>query len=76
MGYPSLNACVVDLERSGRLVRVREEGVPHLEMAAIHLRVHERGGPALLFERPVLMDGSQSRIPVAINVDGIERRRR
>jgi 4-hydroxy-3-polyprenylbenzoate decarboxylase len=51
MGYPSLNACVVDLERSGRLVRVREEVDPHLEMAAIHLRVHEKGGPALLFEQ-------------------------
>lgn len=51
MGYASLNACVLDLERSGRLVRVREEVDPHLEMAAIHLRVHERGGPALLFEQ-------------------------
>ena len=51
MGYPGLNACVLDLERSGRLVRVREEVDPHLEMAAIHLRVHERGGPALLFEQ-------------------------
>jgi 4-hydroxy-3-polyprenylbenzoate decarboxylase len=51
MGYRSLAACVLDLERHGRLVRVREEVDPHLEMAAIHLRVHERGGPALLFER-------------------------
>jgi 4-hydroxy-3-polyprenylbenzoate decarboxylase len=42
---------VVDLERHGRLVRVREEVDPRLEMAAIHLRVHEKGGPALLFER-------------------------
>ncbi len=51
MGYRSLEACVLDLERNGRLVRVREEVDPHLEMAAIHLRVYERGGPALLFER-------------------------
>lgn len=50
MGYPSLDACVRDLERHGRLIRVREEVDPRLEMAAIHLRVHERGGPALLFE--------------------------
>src|SRR5690606_33847039 len=28
------------------------------------------GGPALLFERPVLMDGTESAIPVAINVFG------
>jgi 4-hydroxy-3-polyprenylbenzoate decarboxylase len=51
MGYRSLDACVLDLERHGHLVRVREEVDPHLEMAAIHLRVFEHGGPALLFER-------------------------
>jgi 4-hydroxy-3-polyprenylbenzoate decarboxylase len=50
MGYDSLAACVADLERNGQLVRVREEVDPHLEMAAIHMRVFDRGGPALLFE--------------------------
>lgn len=50
MGYKSLDACVRDLEANGHLVRVREEVDPRLEMAAIHLRVYERGGPALLFE--------------------------
>ena len=50
MGYDSLNACVRDLERHGHLVRVTEEVDPHLEMAAIHMRVYERAGPALLFE--------------------------
>lgn len=51
MGYKSLRECVTDLERNGHLVRVTEEVDPNLEMAAIHLRVHEAGGPALLFER-------------------------
>ena len=50
MAYTSLEACLLDLERNGHLVRVREEVDPNLEMAAIHLRVHESGGPALLFE--------------------------
>jgi 4-hydroxy-3-polyprenylbenzoate decarboxylase len=50
MGYPSLSACLRDLEAHGHLVRVREEVDPHLEMAAIHMRVFERGGPAVLFE--------------------------
>jgi 4-hydroxy-3-polyprenylbenzoate decarboxylase len=50
VGYRSLQACVADLERSGRLVRVGEAVDPHLEMAAIHMRVHEQGGPAILFE--------------------------
>lgn len=48
--YRTLEECVLDLERHGHLVRVREEVDPDLEMAAIHLRVHEAGGPALLFE--------------------------
>jgi 4-hydroxy-3-polyprenylbenzoate decarboxylase len=51
MGYKCLSACIADLERNGQLVRVKEEVDPYLEMAAIHLRVFERGGPALLFER-------------------------
>ncbi|HEV2129846.1 MAG TPA: UbiD family decarboxylase [Longimicrobiaceae bacterium] len=49
MGYSSLPQCVADLEENGMLVRVTEEVDPHLEIAAIHLRVFERGGPALLF---------------------------
>lgn len=51
MNYASLEECLLDLEKHGHLVRIREEVDPYLEMAAIHLRVHEAGGPALLFER-------------------------
>ncbi|MCF1715788.1 UbiD family decarboxylase [Flavihumibacter sp. RY-1] len=51
MAYSSLEAALLDLERTGQLVRIREEVDPYLEMAAIHLRVYEAGGPALLFER-------------------------
>lgn len=48
--YRSLEQCVIDLERHGHLVRVTEEVDPHLEMAAVHMKVFEAGGPALLFE--------------------------
>jgi 4-hydroxy-3-polyprenylbenzoate decarboxylase len=51
MGYSSLEACLLDLENHQQLVRIRELVDPHLEMAAIHLKVHEAGGPALLFEQ-------------------------
>ncbi|GEO08367.1 UbiD family decarboxylase [Segetibacter aerophilus] len=51
MTYRSLEQCLVDLEKNNHLARIKEEVDPHLEMAAIHLRVHEAGGPALLFER-------------------------
>jgi 4-hydroxy-3-polyprenylbenzoate decarboxylase len=50
MGYSSLEACLTDLEKNGHLVRIKEEVDPYLEMAAIHLRVFEQKGPALLFE--------------------------
>ncbi|HUH17919.1 UbiD family decarboxylase [Albibacterium sp.] len=50
MGYKSLRHCVEDLERNGHLIRVTEEVDPYLEMAAIHMRVYDQQGPALLFE--------------------------
>ena len=33
MGYPSLRACVADLERHGQLVRIEDEIDPSLEAA-------------------------------------------
>lgn len=50
MGYPSLQACITDLENNRHLVRIKDEVDPYLQMAAIHLRVFENGGPAILFE--------------------------
>ena len=50
MSYSSLEACLIDLEKNGHLIRIKEEVDPYLEMAAIHLRVYEAKGPALLFE--------------------------
>ncbi|MGH7172064.1 MAG: UbiD family decarboxylase [Gemmataceae bacterium] len=51
MGYRNLRDCVLDLERSGQLRRIEQEIDPDLEMAEIHRRVYEVGGPALLFAR-------------------------
>jgi len=65
MHYSSLEACLIDLEKNGQLVRIKEEVDPHLEMAAIHLRVYEAKGPALLFEN---VKGSQFR--AASNIFG------
>jgi len=50
MSYSSLEACLLDLEKAGHLVRIKEEVDPNLLMAAIHLRVYEMGGPAILYE--------------------------
>ena len=51
MPYRSLREAVLDLERNGMLLRIREEVDPNLEIAEIHRQVFERQGPALLFER-------------------------
>jgi len=51
MAYSSLEACLLDLERTGQLLRIKEEVDPYLEMAAIHLRIYEQKGPAILFEK-------------------------
>jgi len=50
MSYKSLQDCITDLEKHGHLIRIKEEVDPYLQMAAIHLRVFEHGGPAILFE--------------------------
>ncbi|MBA2613173.1 MAG: UbiD family decarboxylase [Bacteroidetes bacterium] len=50
MSYKNLNECILDLEKNGKLVRVKEEVDPNLEMTAIHLKIFEKGGPAILFE--------------------------
>ena len=50
MAYKSLAECVSDLEKHGHLIRIKEEVDPYLEMAAIHLRIYENNGPAILFE--------------------------
>ena len=69
MSYSSLEQCLLDLEKHGHLVRIKEEVDPYLEMAAIHLRVHEAGGPALLFEN---VKGSKFR--AASNIFGTTER--
>lgn len=71
MVYRSTRECVQDLEKHGHLVRVHEEVDPDLEMAEIHRRVHQNGGPALLFER---VKGSP--FPAVSNVFGTLERAR
>ncbi|MES2680075.1 MAG: UbiD family decarboxylase [Bacteroidota bacterium] len=51
MNYRSLHECLIDLEKHGHLVRIKEEVDPNLEMAAIHLRMFRNNGPAILFEK-------------------------
>ena len=66
-----MSECVSDLEKNGHLIRIKEEVDPYLQMASIHLRVHEANGPAILFENV-----KGSRFPGVSNLFGtIERSR-
>lgn len=51
MAYRSLRECIADLEKTGQLLRIPFETDPDLEMAEIHRRVFDGGGPAILFEK-------------------------
>ncbi|MEC7695879.1 MAG: UbiD family decarboxylase [Planctomycetota bacterium] len=51
MVYRSLQECIVDLETTDQLVRIEQEVDPYLEAAEIHRRVHQAGGPAVLYAR-------------------------
>ncbi len=57
------------LTREKDLVKVEAEVDPYLELAEIHRRVIDRGGPALLFRRV-----KGSRYPVVTNLFGTARR--
>lgn len=50
MNYHSLESAILDLEKNGHLIRIKEEVDPNLQMASIHLRIHQNGGPAILYE--------------------------
>jgi len=71
MGYPSLQACIADLEKNGHLIRIKDEVDPYLQMAAIHLRVFEHQGPAILFENV-----KGSKFPAVSNLFGTLERSR
>jgi len=67
--HRSLRTFLELLTREKDLVKIDTEVDPYLELAEIHRRVIERGGPALLFER---VKGSQ--FPVATNLFGTPKR--
>ena len=63
MTHHPLRECVDRLAASGQLVRIEQPIDPRLEAAAIHRRVQQAGGPALLFAnvtRLSVSDGQQS----------------
>src|ERR1043166_2542242 len=67
--HPSLRTFLDRLTRENEIITIKAEVDPYLELAEIHRRVIEQGGPALLFERV-----KGSRYSVVTNMFGTERR--
>ena len=76
MAFDDLQSFISALDTSGELIRVAHPVSVHLELCEITDRVSKMpgGGKALLFEHPVLRDGTRSPYPVAINLFGSHRR--
>ena len=70
MAYANLRAFIDRLERDGKLVRVSAPVRTELEMTEIQTRLLAEEGPAVLFERPVRADETESPIPVLVNLFG------
>ncbi len=67
--HPNLRTFLDLLIRENEITSIEAEVDPYLEVAEIHRRVIDRGGPALLFKRV-----KGSRYPVVTNLFGTSRR--
>ena len=76
MALDNLRAFVGAIDAAGDLRRVTHPVSVDKEITEIADRCMKSaaGGPALLFERPTLLQGGPSRHPVAVNLFGSERR--
>jgi len=74
--FDTLRAFIDALDDAGELTRVSHPVSVDRELCEIADRVMKQpgGGRALVFDHPVLMDGSRSEFPVAINLFGSMRR--
>ena len=72
--YNSLRNFVQFLEERGQLVRIKEPIRADLEITEITDRTTKAGGPALLFENVIKIDGTKSQFPLLINTYGTWKR--
>ncbi len=76
MSLDNLSEFIAAIDKAGELHRITHPVRVHLELCEIADRAMKLpgGGPALLFEHPVLRDGTRASMPVAINLFGSMRR--
>lgn len=76
MSLDNLSEFIAAIDKAGELHRITHPVRVHLELCEIADRAMKLpgGGPALLFEHPILRDGTRAAMPVAINLFGSMRR--
>jgi len=74
MPYRSLRDFMERLEKDGQLVRVQAQVSPFLEMTEIQTRLLAEGGPAVLFENVLGVNGQRHGMPVLVNLFGTVQR--
>ena len=74
MGWRRLGRYLRSLEDKGDLIRIQHPVDCNLEAGCIADKLVKNGGPAVIFEQPILADGSISKIPLAMNLFGTRRR--
>ena len=74
MAWRTLARWLDDLERRGELLRVTRPVKVELEAGCIADKLVKSQGPAVLFEKPELADGSISEIPLVMNIFGTRER--
>src|SRR5882672_1901354 len=76
MALDNLRAFIGAIDAAGQLARVERPVSVDKEITEVADRCMKSpgGGPALLFTKPTLRSGAPSRLPVAVNLFGSERR--
>ena len=70
MAWRTLGNWLSHLEKNNELIRIKEPVEVTYEAGAIADLLVKNEGPAVIFEKPILQDGSISKIPLAMNIFG------
>ena len=74
VAWVNMQRWLEDLEKRGELLRITRPVKVELEAGCIADRLVKKGGPAVIFEKPELPDGTISSMPLVMNLFGTEKR--
>ena len=74
MAWRTLGRYLRSLDKDGEVLRIKRPVRVELEAGCIADLLVKTGGPAVIFEKPELSDGSISEIPLVMNLFGTKER--